>query len=179
MFSAVLDTCVLYPMYLRDTLLRVASEGLYQPLLTQEILVELHGVLSRHHGARLASGVTGAINDAFHEAMVTGHAPLIDAMTNDPKDRHVLAAAVRSNAGAIVTENLEDFPADSTSPFSIRVIHPDDFLMDQHDRHPERFLHVLHRQLRGYSRPKMTMLDLAERFERSSCPQLATLLRGL
>jgi hypothetical protein len=33
----------------------------------------------------------------FPEAWVEGYKPLIDAMTNHPKDRHVLAVAVRSH----------------------------------------------------------------------------------
>jgi predicted nucleic acid-binding protein len=51
---------------------------------------------------------------SFPDASVTGHETLIDGMRNDPKDRHVLAAAVRGNAEVIVTFNLRD-SATSTS----------------------------------------------------------------
>lgn len=40
---------------------------------------------------------------AFPDARVTGHEPLIPAMTNHPKDRHVLAAAAHADAAVIVT----------------------------------------------------------------------------
>ena len=51
---------------------------------------------------------------AFPDAEVTGHQSLIDGLTCDAKDRHVLAVAVRTNAGAIVTFNTTDFPDRST-----------------------------------------------------------------
>jgi hypothetical protein len=38
MYRAVLDSCVLFPMYLRDTLLCVSEAGLYVPHWSQEIL---------------------------------------------------------------------------------------------------------------------------------------------
>lgn len=37
-FHVLLDSCVLFPMYLRDTLLRAAETELYLPLWSQEIL---------------------------------------------------------------------------------------------------------------------------------------------
>ena len=46
----------------------------------------------------------------FPDARVTGYKQLIGSMTNDPKDRHVLAAAVAGRADTLVTENLKDFP---------------------------------------------------------------------
>ncbi len=48
------------------------------------------------------------MRDAFPEALVTGHEWLIDSMPNDPKDRHVVAAAVKAGAQVIVTINLKD-----------------------------------------------------------------------
>jgi hypothetical protein len=40
----------------------------------------------------------------------------------------VLAAAVVAGAGAIVTYNLKDFPADVLGPHGIEAQHPDDFI---------------------------------------------------
>ena len=58
-------------------------------------------------------------------------------MTNDPKDRHVLAAAIRSRARVIVTLNLRDFPESSLSQYGIAAQHPDDFILDQIDLHSD------------------------------------------
>ena len=46
----------------------------------------------------------------FPDARVTSYEELIGSMTNHPKDRHVLAAAVAGRADMLVTENLKDFP---------------------------------------------------------------------
>ena len=51
-------------------------------------------------------------------------------MTNDSKDRHVLAAAVKIKADVIVTFNLKDFPDESLELFGIKAQSPDDFLID-------------------------------------------------
>ena len=57
------------------------------------------------------------MTEAFSDAEVTGYRSLIEGLTCDPKDRHVLAAAVRADAGAIVTFNTTDFPPESTEPY--------------------------------------------------------------
>ena len=76
------------------------------------------------------------MNEAFRDALVTGYEALIDEMTNDPKDRHVLAAAVRGGAEVLVTENLRDFPADAVSPYDLKVVTQDAFLLDPFDLRP-------------------------------------------
>jgi hypothetical protein len=99
---AVLDTCVLAPMPLCDTLPRLAEEpALYTPKWSADILRELRSTLQR-------MGYTLAQADRR-----------IAAMTNHPNDRHVLAAAVRCEAQAIVTSNVKDFGPDSVKPHGL------------------------------------------------------------
>lgn len=143
-FSAVLDTCVLYPYVLRDTLLRIAENGMYQPLWSEKILDELHGVLERR-GWR-ADYLVRCIRDAFPEAIVTGWEPIESSMSNDNKDRHVLAAAVRGHADVIVTANLSDFPARSLTGLDVEVQHPDVFLCYALDIDPDAVIQVLSEQ---------------------------------
>ena len=54
-------------------------------------------------------------------------------MLNHPKDRHVLAAAVASDADFVVTANVRDFPSEALASYAIEVSHPDDFLCDLYD----------------------------------------------
>lgn len=99
---------------------------------------------------------------SFPDAEVAGHGALIHSMTCDPKDRHVLAAAVRSDAAAIVTFNMKDFPPDSTDPFEIDVNHPADFLLDLLDLAPTIVISVLEQQAtadRRHPRTLNTLLD--------------------
>lgn len=101
-YIAVLDTCVLAPMPLCDTLLRLGEEpAFYIPKWSYGTLIELRSTL-RKMGYSLAQADrrVAAMEAAFEDAKVTGYEPLVDSMTNDKKDRHVLAAAVRCGAQA-------------------------------------------------------------------------------
>src|SRR5579862_4188262 len=106
-FRVVLDACVLFPYSLRDTLLRAADAAFYQLYWSAEILDEMKrslvatGTTTDEKAARLAQ----QMDSYFPEALVSGHEPLIAAMKNEPKDRHVAAAAVKSGAQVIVTSN--------------------------------------------------------------------------
>lgn len=175
-FAVVLDTCVLYPMYLRDTLLRLAAGETYRPLWSGDIIDELTRNLADRIGQAEAEHLVGIVDTSFPDARVAGHASLVSAMTNDPKDRHVLAAAVRANASGIVTFNLADFPPAATEPFGIDVIHPDEFLVNQWDLAPRIVEAIVAEQLRGYHKPAMTQDELAERLTKSGCHRFAALL---
>lgn len=48
----------------------------------------------------------------------------------DPDDCHVLAAAIKTNAHVIVTNNLKDFPEEYLETFGLKVKGADDFLTD-------------------------------------------------
>ena len=91
-FPALLDTCVLYPAYLCDTLLRLAEAEAYRPLWSADILIELkRNVVEAGIPADRVDRRIAQMSHSFPDAMVTGYDSLIDGMTNDPKDRHILA----------------------------------------------------------------------------------------
>jgi len=108
----VLDACVLLPAALRDTLLCLAEPPrLYVPRWSEEIIAETLRNLEGRIGLSKAktAHLAGQLRKHFGDAWVTGHEPLIATMGNHPKDRHVLAAAVKCGARVIVTYNKRDF----------------------------------------------------------------------
>lgn len=109
-FAVVLDTCMLYPAHLRHTLLRLAERGLYEALWSADILTELHRNLVEV-GIRsdAVDYLRAEMLGAFPKAEVTGYRTVVDSMICDPKDRHVLAAAVvaRWYAGAWATQRAD------------------------------------------------------------------------
>jgi hypothetical protein len=98
-------------------------------------------------------------------------------MTNHPKDRHVLAAAVVSKAQYIVTSNLRDFPAAALRPYRIEAHGPDEFLRDLLDVDPERMLDVLGTIAASRKMPPKTVDELLAALERNDCRGFASDLR--
>lgn len=111
-FPVVLDACVLVPASLRDTLLRCAERRMYLPRWSNEILDELRRTLLEKLGRspEQVDHLSAELNRHFADARVEGFETLVALMTNDPGDRHVIAAAVKCGAEAIVTFNLRHFP---------------------------------------------------------------------
>lgn len=158
-YPVVLDTCVLFPMYLRDTLLRLAAADLYRPVWSAQILDELLTVLIREQAttADQAQRIVDLMRANFPDSEVTGHESLIPAMTCAETDRHVLAAAVRAGASLLVTENLTDFPLTAVAPYDVEVISVDSFLLDLYDASPRLVVGTLVRQAERYKREPTTV----------------------
>lgn len=112
--------------YLCDTLLRLAEAGTYRPLWSAGVLEESERNLVEERGLSddAVSHRIGEMRRAFPDAEVSGYDTLIEAMECGPKDRHVLAAAVRGRAEVLVTFNTRDFPLKSTRDYDITVVHP-------------------------------------------------------
>ncbi|MEG4581223.1 PIN domain-containing protein [Microcoleus sp. MON1_C5] len=173
----VLDACVLFPMYLRDTLLSTADEDLYLPYWSQKIIGEVIGNLVK--GGTLsqekAKNLERTIKIAFPEAMVEVPVALEQAMTNDPKDRHVLAAAVTAGADIIVTNNLKDFRENDLAPWNIIAQSPDEFLSDLLDEYPDSIVDLLQQQSQKYKNPPKTFSELINFLgEKAGTPKFAS-----
>lgn len=99
MLSVFLDTCVLLRPDLCDTLLSVAEAGVYRPLWSPMVMTELERNLARRGlNEKQIRHRPDQMNGAFPDALIIGYEALIGQMTNHPKDRHVLAGAVRGGA---------------------------------------------------------------------------------
>lgn len=177
-FPAFFDTNVLFGFHLNDVFLALAERGVFRPLWSADVLDELernlkaYGIDAGRVDRRIA-----AMTRTFPDAAVTGYEDLVTTMTCDPKDRHVLAAAVRANAEVLVTFNLKDFPADSVTDYDIEIVHPDDFLLDQLDLFPGLTAGAIRQLVTDYSRPEISMNDLLVRLADAGVPRFAAAVR--
>lgn len=78
------------------------------------------------------------VNLAFPDAFVPNYSVLISRWElPDKNDCHNLAAAIKTNANVIVTNNIKDFPREYLSSFGLSAMIADDFLTDIIDLNPE------------------------------------------
>lgn len=137
---AVIDAETLYRRHARNLLVWHAIQGLFHlhwsrrildearenllprvTLVPQDQAEKVQQILSRVTDALYASGAGSEVPEAEIAAIE-------DGMTNDPKDRHVLAAAVACGADTVITTNGKDFPPSATAPHGITPRSPDEFL---------------------------------------------------
>jgi predicted nucleic acid-binding protein len=180
--KSLLDANVLYSITLTDVVLSLAEIGLFQPLWTEEILIEAERNLveeaDRRGGSRSAAirRRFREMREAFSRALVATHdyAHLIPEMRNHEGDRHVLAAAVAARADVIVTANSRHFTLQSLTGLSVgSVATPDTFLCELHRAHPLLVEAIMDRMLAGKEQPRMTIPDLADRLVAAGTPAFA------
>lgn len=171
-FPAFFDACALFGIRLTDLILRLADEGAFRVLWSDEVLEEVRRNVIR--SGVVASDVdrrVTAMRQYFPDALVTGYEGLTASLTCDAKDRHVLAAAVRAKADVLVTFNEKDFPEHSLDPFDVEIVHPDDFLLDQLDLFPGIVTRVLRELTEDYRDPPVTVDDVLETLRRAGVPR--------
>lgn len=130
--AAVLDRNVLSPQYLRDVLIRASIFDLYRAAWADRILNEMRNSLVRAGRVPVdqIDRTVCFMRERCPQFMVENYGDLIPVMTNDEKDRHVLAAVVCAGADTIVTSNGKDFPLASCEQYGLDLYDPDDFLVD-------------------------------------------------
>lgn len=156
----VLDASVIYPVTLCDTLLRAAEAGFFQPRWSEDILAELIRNLAERIGGERAMRRANYMRAAFPGATVAEYQDRLGAMTNHPKDRHVVAAAVTAGARLIVTSNIRHFPAASLAPHRVEAQTPDAFLLDLLDADPGLMRETLIDQAADLRNPPSSLDDV-------------------
>jgi len=135
----VLDANVLCYLALANLLLDLArSERIFQPCWSQQVLKEAWRTyaVKFNRGAQYAHARLSEFTVGFPEALQTDLDPLITQCSNDEKDRHVLAAAIKAQAQVIVTFNQKDFLPEHLEKWGIVAMHPSDFLLKLYAENP-------------------------------------------
>jgi predicted nucleic acid-binding protein len=168
-FKVFVDANVLYAMPLCDTVLRLAERDLFRLLLSDDVLHEATRNLvadercTEENAERRGRNIRAAFEDCF----VSDYRTLIDSMTCDPKDRHVLAAAVIGGADQIVTANVKDFTRASTDPYGVEVVSPDTFLQNVLDLYPQETIEEIIDQAASLRSPTHSVAEVLAALSRT------------
>ncbi len=180
-FAAILDTNVIYPITIRDLLLWFAHHDLFTPKWSQHIFDEWADVM-RRKGVKEA---TIAIrlkwpNQAFPDALVANYEPLIKTVNlPDKKDCHVLAAAIKTNANVIVTNNLKDFPQEYLTRFSLSAKNADDFATDIIDLNPQKAVEAFKEMVLNRTNPDQDEYQILDYMRNNYLEKTANYIHSL
>ncbi len=176
-FAALLDACVLVPVALTDTLLRLAEYELYRPLWSARILEEAQRAVTAIHPEVDPERIHRRFRQmdaAFPDASLDGWQPLQGSLElPDRDDRHVLAAAIAGRADVIVTANVRDFPAEILRDYGLEALSPDQFLLDHLDLAPGLVIRAVREQAEATRQPALTAGALVGILDRCGVPQFA------
>ena len=182
-FTVVYDACVLYPAPLRDLLMWLALTDLFQAKWTEKIHEEwMNNILKNRPDItyKQLERTKQLMNQNVRDCLVTGYEPLIEGLElPDADDRHILAAAIKSNAEVIVTFNLKDFPSQNISQYGIEAQHPDQFILHLIDLNSQLVCQVVKNQLNTLKNPPMILEELLEVLRKQQLFQSVIILREL
>jgi hypothetical protein len=159
-FVVVYDASVIYPIRVVDLLIRLGLKGFVQAKWTDAIhnewvenLLEARPDLTRQQ----LESRRDQMNSAVRDCLVEGYEDLIDAIElPDPDDRHVVAAAIRAKAQAIISNNVADFPSDELARWDIDVQTADEFVVGLLLINRNLVLEALREQYESLTRPRFT-----------------------
>jgi predicted nucleic acid-binding protein len=179
----VIDACVLYQAPTRDLILNFAYYNLFVPIWTNEINTEWSNNLlinRKNIKAKSLQKTIDAMNSAFPNSNVQTASKLTRSLVlPDPKDRHVLAAAIKSNATSIITYNLKDFPVHNISRYKIEIHHPDDFLYLMMIKNQRLTIEIVTQIVESLNNPPITKIDLIENYKKIGLIKTARLLKQI
>lgn len=180
-FTCVLDTNVIYPITIRDLLFWFARFDLFTMKWSQHIFDEWADVMERKgvNKEEVDKRIAKAIK-AFPNAFVENYEPLIESLVlPDKEDRHVLAAAIKTNANVIVTSNLKDFPNDYLSTFGLTAKSADDFITDTIDLNPEVAINAFRKMVLHKRNPDLNEFEVLDVLRKNKLEDSANYLHAL
>ena len=179
--KVILDANVLYPAPVRDMLLSLANNNMFQPKWSPAIHEEwVRNLLSNRPDIKRENleNTISSMNTAFPDATTEIHPSTIAALNlPDPNDQHVLAAAISAEAELIVTFNLKDFPPRLLDPRGIEAIHPDDFILGLIEVDKVTAFDAFEKQVARLKNPPLSRDYILDKLNDCNLPKTAASLR--
>ena len=185
-FTAVIDACVLCSSLKRNLILSLAEAELFRVRWSDEIMNETEKAITiilskkgHDNAVERAAQARDIMNQAFAEATVVKYQQHGNGIGKlpDEGDRHVIAAAIKSKADIIVTENLKDFPRKVLAKYGIEAKSSDEFIADAIDLSPSLAIDAIKRTRLRLNRPEKTPEILLLDMEKTGLTQTADQLR--
>ncbi len=178
-FTAVLDTNIIYPIEIRDVLFWFAHYELFTPKWSNHIFDEWEKVMKgKEVSEEEIKKRTNMANLAFPDAFVSNYEPLTLTLP-DLKDRHVMAAAIKTNANVIVTNNLKDFPEEYLATFGLSVKSADDFITDIIDLNHEKAVEAFRKLVLNRRNPDLDEFEVLNILRKNGLKDSADYLHSL
>lgn len=122
----------------------------------------------------------GVADRAFPDALVLNYESLLKNLElPDPDDCHVLAAAIKTNANVIVTNNLKDFPQEYLESFGLKAISADDFLTDIIDLNTEEATKAFKEMVLNKKNPELDEYQVLDSLRKCGLKDTADYLHAL
>jgi hypothetical protein len=173
----VYDANVLYPAQLRDFLMRLALAEVVRAHWTEQIHQEwMRNVEADYPDITWTTlrRIREQMDRALPGAFVDGYEDRIERLSlPDSSDRHVLAAAIHSEASHIITFNTRDFPAAELGPWDIMASSPDPFVARLYDEMPASIIDVARTHRASLTRPPKTPDEYLRLLQASGLEQTA------
>jgi hypothetical protein len=186
-FTAFVDACSLAGALKRNLLLTLAEAEFFRVRWSTPVLDETQCAIQRilsdkgvEDAPERAKRARVSMEDAFEEAMVSDFDAFLPACAGlpDAGDAHVVAAALKTQAFTIVTDNLKHFPPEFLAPLNLEARSTDSFLADTIDLDPGRAVAAIRQMRERFKKPEITTERLLVRMEAESLTQTVDVLRS-
>jgi predicted nucleic acid-binding protein len=184
-YTAFVDACVLAGNLRRDLLLTLAEAEFFRIRWSSAVLNEMQSAVEQILGkdedaAKRAGRVRALMEASFSDARVDDFDSLLTTACGalpDKDDAHVVAAALKTRADVIVTDNLKDFPEKVLAQLGLDVRSADAFIADTIMLDTGRAVDAIRDMRSRFKKPSLTAEALLLKMEAHSLADTADALR--
>lgn len=185
-YTAFIDACTLAGTLKRNLLLTLAEAEFFRVRWSARVMDETEAAIVKilsgkgvddagERGRRARS----AMEAAFEDAIVADYDVFLSSCVGlpDENDAHVLAAALKTQAAAIVTENLKDFPEEILGRLNMEARSADQFIADTIALDPGRAVAAIRKMRERFKRPEKTAAVMLLEMEADGLTETVDVLR--